>query len=153
MLTTTALTSPRFEKLNMVLVRPIHNDADYAEALHNIEKLWDAKPSTAEGDRLEVLLTLVEVYEANHHAIPPPDPIDAIRFRMEQLGIGRRELQTVLGTRGRVSEVLNRKRPLSIGMIRRLWQELQIPPEILIRPTATARRRPPSPAGKRRTPA
>ena len=136
----------------MVLVTPIHTEADHAAALHDIEDLWGAKPGTPDGDRLEVLLTLVEAYEARHHPIPPPDPIDAIRFRMEQLGMNRKALQTVLGTRGRVSEVLNRKRPLSIGMIRRLWQLLQIPPEILIGPAVATRRRRPSAGRARRSP-
>ena len=88
-----------------------------------------------QGDRLDVLATLSEAYEAEHHSMDPPDPIEAIKFRMEQQGLTRKDLERLLGTRTRVSEVLNRKRSLSIAMIRRLHEELGISAEVLIRPT------------------
>ena len=90
---------------------------------------------TPEGDRLDVLATLIDAYEARHHPIDPPDPIEAIRFRMEQQGLTRRDLEPLIGSRARVTEVLNRKRSLSIAMIRRLHTELGISADVLIRPT------------------
>ena len=93
------------------------------------------KLGTSEGDRLDVLATLIDAYEAEHDPMDPPDPVEAIRFRMEQEGLTRKDLERVLGTRTRVSEILNRKRSLSIGMIRRLHAELGISAEVLIRPT------------------
>jgi HTH-type transcriptional regulator / antitoxin HigA len=89
----------------------------------------------AEGDRLDVLATLIEAYEAEHHPMDPPDRIEPIKFRMEQQGLTRKDLERLLGTRTRLSEVLNRKRSLSIAMIRRLHEELGISAEVLIRPT------------------
>ena len=96
----------------------------------------DARLGTPEGDRLDVLVTLVEAYEARHHPVPPPDPIDAIKFHMEQQGLTTKDLEPILGHRGRVSEVLNRKRPLTLAMIRRLHASLGIPAEVLIREVA-----------------
>ncbi len=90
---------------------------------------------TAEGDRLEILATLVDAYESEHHPIDPPDPIDAIVFRMEQQGLSRKDLEPMIGSRSRVAEVLNRRRTLSIAMIRRLHDRLGIPAEVLIRPS------------------
>jgi len=115
-----------------MIIAPIKTARDYDRALARIEQLMEAKPGTKAGDELDVLTTLVEVYEAEHHAIYPPDPIDAIKFRMDQLGMTRKDLETVLGGRGRVSEVLTRKRNLSIEMIRRLHRKLHIPLESLI---------------------
>lgn len=120
-------------------VRPIRSEADYDAALAEIEKLWGARSGTPEGDRLDVLATLVDAYEAEHVPMDPPDPIEAIRFRMEQQGLTRKDLERVLGTRTRVSEILNRKRSLSIGMIRRLHAELGISADVLIRPTRPVR--------------
>ncbi len=117
-----------------VEVNPIRSDADYEAALAEIEGLWGAKAGTQAGDRLDVLATLIDAYENEHHPIDPPDPIEAIKFRMEQQGLTRRELEAILGTRARVAEVLNRKRDLSIGMIRRLHDQLGISAEVLIRP-------------------
>lgn len=114
-------------------IRPIKTEADYDTALAEIESLWRATPDTPEGDRLDVLLTLVEAYEAKHHPIYPPDPVEAILFRMEQSGMTRKDLEPYLGKSGRVSEVLNHKRPLTLEMIRKLWQGLHIPLESLIR--------------------
>ncbi len=100
-----------------------------------IARLWGAKPGTPEGDRLDVLATLIEVYESAHEPMDPPDPIEAIKFRMEQQGLTRRDLEKIIGTRTRIAEVLNRKRGLSIGMIRRLHDQLGISAEVLIRPS------------------
>lgn len=97
-----------------------------------IDQLMEAKPGTKAGDELDILTTLVEAYEARHHAIYPPDLIDAIRFRMDQLGMTRKDLESVLGGRGRVSEILTKKRNLSLEMIRRLHRTLHIPLESLI---------------------
>jgi HTH-type transcriptional regulator/antitoxin HigA len=122
-------------------VTPIKNEAAYTAALAEIDRLMDAAPDTPRGDRLDVLVTLVEAYEREHWSIDPPDPIDAIKVRMEQRGVSRRELEALLGGRNRVSEVLNRKRPLTIDMIRRLHRGLDIPAESLIKPTVRSTRR------------
>ena len=114
-------------------VRPIRNERDHARALRQIQKLWGARAGTSAADKLEVLVTLVDAYEAKHHAIDPPDPIDAIRFRMEQMGMTRADLERIIGSRARVSEVLNRRRALTIGMITRLREGLGIPADVLIR--------------------
>ena len=116
-------------------VRPIRTEQDYAAALVEVERLWGAHAGTPEGDRLDVLATLIDAYEAEQDPMDPPDAIEAIKFRMEQQGLTRKDLERLLGTRTRVSEVLNRKRGLSIGMIRRLHAELGISAEVLIRPT------------------
>jgi HTH-type transcriptional regulator / antitoxin HigA len=116
-------------------VRPIRTKRDYEAALKEIERLWGAKSGTSEGDRLDVLATLIDAYEATHYPMNPPDPIEAIKFRMEQQGLTRKDLEPLIGTRTRVAEVLNRKRNLSIGMIRRLHDALGISAEVLIRPS------------------
>jgi HTH-type transcriptional regulator/antitoxin HigA len=116
-------------------IKPIRTKKDYEAALAEVERLWGAKLGTPEGDRLDVLATLLDAYEAAHYAMDPPDPIEAIKFRMEQQGLTRKDLQQLIGTRTRVAEVLNRKRSLSIGMIRRLHQTLGISAEVLIRPS------------------
>jgi HTH-type transcriptional regulator / antitoxin HigA len=116
-------------------VKPIRTKKDYAAVLAEIEHLWGAKLGTPEGDRLDVFATLIDAYEAAHYPMDPPDPIEAIKFRMEQQGLTRKDLQPLIGTRTRVAEVLNRKRSLSIGMIRRLHQTLGISAEVLIRPS------------------
>ena len=104
-----------------------------------IKRLWGARAGTEWGDRLDVLATLIDAYEAEHYPMDPPDPIEAIEFRMEQKGLTRKDLAKILGTRTRVSEVLNRRRNLSIGMIRQLHEKLGISAEVLIRPTWTGR--------------
>ena len=114
-------------------VRPIRSEADYETALAEAQRLWGAKAGTPEGDRLDVLATLIDAYESEHHPMDPPDPIEAIKFRMEQQGLSRKDLEPLIGTRTRVAEVLNRKRSLSIGMIRRLHEHLGISAEVLIR--------------------
>ncbi len=114
-------------------LKPIRSEADYDKALAEIEHLWGAKSGTSEGDRLDVLATLIDVYEAEHYPMDPPDPIEAIKFRMEQQGLTRKDLERLIGTRTRVAEVLNRKRGLSIAMIRRLHAQLGISADVLIR--------------------
>jgi HTH-type transcriptional regulator / antitoxin HigA len=113
-------------------IQPIKNERDYEAVLNEIDRLWDAKPNTAEGDRLDLWVTLVEAYEAKHHAVLPPDPIEAIRFRMEQMGLSKSDIAPYLGGRSRVSEVLNRKRGLSVNMMKRLHKELHIPADSLL---------------------
>ena len=115
-------------------IKPIKTEADYQEALGEIEHLFDAQPNTPDGDRLEVLATLVEAYEERHHDIPSPDPVEAILYHLESRGLSRRELEPCIGSRARVSEVLNRRRPLSIDMIRKLHKTLGISAEVLIQP-------------------
>jgi len=116
-------------------LKPIRTEADYDAALAEVERLWGAKSGTPDGDRLDVLATLIEVYEEKHHPMDPPDPIEAIRFRMEQQGLTRRDLEPMIGPRNRVADVLNRKRGLSIDMIRQLHDQLGISAEVLIRPS------------------
>jgi HTH-type transcriptional regulator/antitoxin HigA len=116
-------------------LKPIRTEADYQAALAEAERLWGAKSGTPNGDRLDILATLIDAYEAKHDPMDPPDPIEAILFRMEQQGITRKDLEPLIGTRARVAEVMNRKRSLSIEMIRRLHDHLGISAEILIRPT------------------
>ena len=126
-------------------IRPIKTEMDYSRALAAVDRLMDAEPGTPEGDALDVLVTLIEVYEAKHWPINLPDPIEAIRFRMEQQHLRPKDLEPFLGSSGRVSEVLNRRRPLTLGMIRRLERGLGIPAPILIQEpvvhASTARRR------------
>lgn len=116
-------------------LKPIRTKADYKSAMAEVERLWGAKSGTAKGDRLDVLVTLIETYEARHFPMDPPDPIEAIQFRMEQQGLSRKDLEPMIGSRARVAEVMNRKRSLSIDMIRRLHEQLGISAEVLIRPT------------------
>src|SRR5271167_4480288 len=99
-------------------LKPIRTKADYEKALTEVERLWGAKSGTPAGDRLDVLATLIDAYETEHYPMDPPDPIEAIRFRMEQQGLSRKDLEPLIGTCTRVAEVLNRKRSLSISMIR-----------------------------------
>ena len=122
-------------------ITPIKTEEDYDAALADVERLMDAEPGTPRRDRLDVLVTLIEVYEARVWQIDAPDPIDAIKLRMEQRGLTRRDLEHLLGASGRVSEILNRTRPLSIEMMRRLHAELNIPAESFMRPPKTRRSR------------
>ncbi len=115
-----------------VRVKPIKSETDYEDALIEIEKLFDVRPGTPEADRLEILTALVEAFENQHYAIPLPDPVEAIAYFLESRGLSRKDLELYLGSRARVSEILNRKRPLSLEMIRRLHQSLGIPAEVLI---------------------
>lgn len=115
-------------------IRPIRTETDYQAALKEIEILFDAQPNTLEYDRLDILSTLVEAYENMHYPIEAPDPIEAILYYMDTRGLSRRDLEPCLGSRARVSEVLSRKRSLTLEMIRKLNQELGIPAEVLIQP-------------------
>ncbi len=117
-------------------MKPIKTVADYDAALTEIERFMesDVEPDTPEGDRLEVLVTLVEAYEAKHYPMGLPDPIEAIKIRLEDLALTRKELEPLIGRRGRVSEILNRKRLLTIPMIRKLHEVLHIPLEVLTQP-------------------
>ncbi|MEM7535954.1 MAG: helix-turn-helix domain-containing protein [Chloroflexota bacterium] len=119
---------------NILPIRPIRNEEDYETALEEIESLWDAAPNTPEGDRLDVLVMLVEAYEEEHYPIPPPDPIEMILHVMDARGLTRKDMEPYLGSRARVSEILNRRRPLSLEMIRRLQDGLGIPADILVQP-------------------
>ncbi|MBB6178351.1 helix-turn-helix domain-containing protein [Pseudorhizobium flavum] len=123
----------------MTEIKPIRTEGDYQQAMTLLKTLWGAETGTPEGDRLDLLVTLIDIYESARHPIDLPDPVDAILFRMEQQGLTRRDLEPVLGSRGRVAEILNRKRPLSLEMIRRLNAELDIPAEVLIQPIRPAK--------------
>src|SRR6185369_5739493 len=103
-------------------VRPIRTKRDHKAALKEVERLWGAKTGTRDGDRLDVLATLIDAYEAEPYPMDPLDPIEAIKFRMEQQGLTRRDLEEIIGTRTRIAEVMNRKRGLSIAMTRRLHE-------------------------------
>lgn len=121
--------------MNLKLIK---TESDYQAALAEIERLFDAAPGTLEGDRLEVLATLVEVYEEQNYHIPPPDPIEAIKYYLESRGLTSRNLEPLLGDDAIVTDVLNRKRPLSIDMIRQLRRGLGISAEVLIQPYSVA---------------
>jgi HTH-type transcriptional regulator/antitoxin HigA len=114
-------------------IKPIKNDRDYRRALKEIATLMDARPNSPDGDRLDVLATLVEAWEEKHYPIDPPDSVEAIRFAMEQRGLSRHDLEAHIGSRARVSEVLNRKRPLTLPMIRKLHVAFGIPADVVIR--------------------
>ena len=113
-------------------IAPIKNKKDYRAALREIESLMSAKPNTPQGDRLDILVTLVEAYERKHYPMPLPDPVEAIRFYMEQKGLEPKDLTFQIGKPNRVYEILNRKRSLTLAMIRRLHRDLGIPAEILL---------------------
>ena len=113
-------------------IHPIHTENDYKSALKRIESLMDAKAGTKEFDELDILSTLVESYEAKHYSIDAPDPIEAIKFRMEQEGLMQKDLVSIFGNKSRVSEVLNKKRKLTLDMIRNLHENLNIPFENLL---------------------
>jgi HTH-type transcriptional regulator / antitoxin HigA len=135
-----------------IKVRPIRTEDDYDAALAEVDSLMDAVPGSSEGDRLDVLVTLIEAYEARHWPIETPDPIEAIQVRMEQKKLRQRDLEPMIGSRGRVSEVLSRKRALTLPMIRRLAKGLDLRAEILIQEVPISRRpvrkRAPRPAKK-----
>jgi HTH-type transcriptional regulator/antitoxin HigA len=122
-----------------VEIRPIHSDVDYQAALREIERLFDAAPGTPEADRLEIWTTLVEAYEEKKYPIPVPDPIEAIRYHLECRGLSEDDLRPYIGDRTRVAEVMSRKRPLSLPMIRRLHAGLGIPADLLIQPYRRSR--------------
>jgi HTH-type transcriptional regulator/antitoxin HigA len=122
-------------------IKPIRVESDYVAALGRIETLWGAPPGTPRGDELEVLITLTEAYERRHFPIDLPDPVEAIKFRLEQEGKDYRALIGVIGQRSRVYEVMRRARPLSLNMIRKLHSQLEIPAEVLIQPVLRTSRR------------
>ena len=113
-------------------IKPIRNDDDLRAALRRLDAVFQAKVGTPEADEMEVLVTLIEAYENKHYPISPPDPVEAIKFWMEQQGLTLRDLEAYIGPSGRVSEVLNRKRPLSLRMVKRLHDGLRIPYESLL---------------------
>ena len=115
-------------------IKPIKNDADYQATLAAIERLFDAAPNTPEGDRLEVLTTLIAAYEEQHFPVPAPGPVEAIRYFLESRGLSERNLEPYIGSRAQVKEVLNRKRALTFEMIRNLHQGLGISADLLIQP-------------------
>lgn len=116
----------------MMDIKPIKTEQDYNNSINRIEELWGAKIDTPEGDELDLLVTLVESYEMKHYPIAPPDPIDAIKFRMEQMGMTKADMEKYLGSQSRVSEILNRKRNLTLKMVKSLYVGLKIPAEILL---------------------
>ena len=113
-------------------IKPIRTEKDYEEALAQIDVIFDAQPDTPDGDLLELLTLLVEAYEEQRYPIAPPDPIEAIEFHVERLGLTRRDLEHYIGSRARVSEILNRRRPLTLTMIRKLQAGLGIPASTLL---------------------
>lgn len=116
-------------------IKPVRTDTDYRAALKEIEALMKAAPDTPEGEKLDVLVTLVEAYEARHYPLDLPDPVEAIKFEMEQKGLTVKDLEPMIGKSNRVYEILNYKRALTLKMIWKLNQELGIPAESLIKPS------------------
>lgn len=114
-------------------IKPIKTDADYRAALKEVESLMSAEPNTPEGEKLDILVTLIEAYEHKHFPLDLPDPVEAIKFEMEQKGLTVKDLEPMIGKSNRVYEVLNRKRSLTLTMIRKLHRELGIPAESLIK--------------------
>jgi HTH-type transcriptional regulator/antitoxin HigA len=120
-------------------IKPIRDEADYQRALRRVEELWGSKDGSAESDEMDIVTTLIEAYEREHYPIDLPDPIEAIKFRLEQKGKDFRTLIGVIGQRTRVYEVMGGKRPLSLNMIRSLHERFDIPAEVLIQPTRRRR--------------
>jgi HTH-type transcriptional regulator/antitoxin HigA len=115
-------------------IKPIRTEKDYEAALARIEEIFDADLGTPEGDELEILASLVETYEKKNYPIGLPDPIEAIKIRMKDLGLERKDLEDAIGSKGRISEILNRKRPLTLPMVQRLSKKLGLPTEVLAQP-------------------
>jgi len=113
-------------------IRPIRNEADYQKALEQLEVIFDSKKGTEEGDELEILAMVIDNYESEKFPIEMPDPISAIKFRMEQMGLKQKDLVEMVGFKSRVSEIMNKKRKLTLDMIRKLNANLHIPTEVLI---------------------
>lgn len=120
-------------------IKPIHTKTEYRDALHEVDKLWDAPDRTPESDRLEVLVLLIQDYEAHHYPIPAPDPISLLEHVMEARELSRKDLEPYIGSRARVAEVLNRRRALTLNMIRRLSEGLKLSADILVRPYSLKR--------------
>jgi HTH-type transcriptional regulator/antitoxin HigA len=131
-------------------IKPIRTEKDYEAALARIEEIFDAEPDTPDGDELEILASLVENYEKKNYPIELPDPIEAIKIRMEDLGLDRKDLETAIGSKGRISEILNRKRPLTLPMVQRLSEKLGLPTEVLAQTYPLAKTAPKECRGKRR---
>lgn len=129
-------------------IKPIHTEKDYEAALARIEVIFDAEPDTPDGDELEILSSLVETYERKNYPVDLPDPIEAIKIRMEDLGLDRKDLESVIGSKGRISEILNRKRPLTLRMVQRLSEKLGLPAEVLAQPYPLAAEQHAAPRGK-----
>ncbi len=117
-------------------LKPVHTKKDYQAALAQIERLWDAPPKSADADELDILTLLVEQYEKTHSPIADPDPIEFLQHVMESRGLSRKDLEPHIGPRGRVADILNRTRPLTLEMIRRLIDNLKLPAEVLVKPYA-----------------
>ena len=113
-------------------IKPIKTEQDYHEALERLERIFDAEKGTEAGDELEILSILIDQYEREHFPIDTPDPVEAIKFRMDQMGLQQKDLARVVGYKSRVSEILNKKRKLTLTMIRKLSRALHIPPDVLI---------------------
>lgn len=113
-------------------IKLIKTENEYKSALARLEKIFDAEPGTKEGDELEIIALLIEKYENEKYPIEAPDPIEAIKFRMEQLGYKQKDLEEIIGYKGRVSEILNKKRKLTLEMIRRIHNTLHIPTDVLV---------------------
>ena len=122
------------QKFKNMTLKPIKTKKDYSEALERLEIIFDAKKGSKEGDELEILGILIAKYEEEHFPIGLPDPVEAIKFRMEQMGYDQSDLAEVVGLRSRASEILNRKRKLSLEMIRQIHDRLRIPTDVLIQP-------------------
>jgi len=125
------------------MIEPVVDEKSHGRALRRIEELWDAEPGSPEAQELDALATLVDAYERKQSPIAPPDPISAIEARCEQLGWTRKDLEPLIGSRARVSEVLGRKRALTLAMIRKIHASMQIPAEVLIAPPPPSRGKPP----------
>ena len=113
-------------------IRPIKTEEDYNTSIRRIDVLWGAKKDTPQGDEFDLLVTLVESYEMKHYPIAPPDPVDAIKFRMEQMDMTKADMVQYIGSQSRVSEILNGRRKLTLGMIKALYKGLRIPADILL---------------------
>ena len=134
-------------------IKPIRSEPDYERALRRVEALWDSREGSAKSDELDVLATLIEAYEREHYPIDPPNPIEAIKFRLEQRGKDPRALIGVIGGRTRVYEVMSGKRSLSLNMIRSLHKKFHIPADVLIRPLSQRHRSRTRRPAERRSPA
>jgi HTH-type transcriptional regulator/antitoxin HigA len=122
----------KISKIKNMTLKLIKTKKDYNEAMKRLEEIFDSQPGTKEGDELELLSMLIEKYENEYFPVTSPDPIEAIKFRMEQMGYRQKDLKDIIGYKGRVSEILHRKRKLTLEMIRKLHQTLQIPSDVLL---------------------
>ncbi|MCF2490807.1 type II toxin-antitoxin system HigA family antitoxin [Dyadobacter sp. CY347] len=113
-------------------IKPLKSTADYKEALDNLREVWEAQPNTPEGDQLELLLMVIEKYEDEHHQMPQLDPVEAIKYKMEEDGLSQKDLVKYFGTKSRVSEVLGGKKPLTLKMIKSLYHDFGIPAKTLL---------------------